>query len=310
MRNHRDFKKTYRANTGLSLSLIISYTCMILLVSGCVYHDPPPEHIELVDLLPVASSTLIINGFDLSSPLLIPYLSGFGEYPYSGTVASASSNVAFIIPPWIDQPLAVAVQARLADENTRNSYIQIFLNDVLTGRMAVTAEPVIKTFKLRKKHFVANINTLTMKTTGKNAGAEIEQIWLLPNHHIPYSDLKHGNNFAGVIWFPENGYWHDAIILPAGSGLWFPVHLPLETAVLKGEFLCDGGGLIDLKMEVVTARPFRSEPPLISRILFKNTPEWLPVEWDVSARSNRFAALRLTNNSDKSVLIRQSRITQ
>jgi hypothetical protein len=293
----------HRLTAGYSL-LFAFLLAAQLLATGCVYEPQVLPEQDLLLLLPHSQASINSFSFDLGSSLMIPYLSGFGKYHYSGNTVSASSNVVITFPLTPIIPSAIVIQSSLEDSGSESSYIRVSVNDEDIGYMQVKKEPFRKLLKLKSGLWDSSVSTMKIEMPRSGQTAAVDNIWLLTDQATDISQLAPGNNFVGFVAYLDSESWGEALFLPGRASVSVPVQLPGNKAVFDGEALADQGGDLSLDLELITARAFLPEKSLQSKVMFRDADQWLPVGWDISERRGRNALLKISNSGDSAVLIR------
>jgi len=278
------------------------FLLLLSILSGCIYREPPPEEIRLLDLLPESRSSLDYFSYDLNSPLLFPYLTELGTSMFNTNIATQFQDFSATIPIPGYFPKAIALEAVCRGREPCRSDIHLQLNGKDLGLMVVKSSTRRKVFNVQTQLWDPIINTIRIKSSQPGASVEITNMWLLPDSNLDHSVLEPGNRFTGYILVHADNLWHEGIYLPADSQIAFPVQVPSPSAFLSGDIKTYSRGAGQLDISLVTARAFGTDPKMALSVPVEEN-RWIQLEWNLSDRAGRYAILTLTNTGSTPLII-------
>lgn len=297
------FDSRHQATTALLLTML-----SITMLQGCVYKEPPPEKIDLIETLVLADSTLSEFSYDLYSPVMLPFLTDLGNRPFSSNILTQEQDVTITLPFVSMRPEAIVLQISPQEKSIGRGYLEVYLNDTKLGLIGVHEEISRQMIVIKQQTWIPLLNRILLKIPSGDTTIAVENLWLLKDKTVDIQDLEPGNRFTGWVAFPEEMNWVQSIFMAPESRLSFPLFLPAEKPVLHCEALADKGNDVFLELSLVTARAFGSDERLETEVLFKNADQWIPVKWDLTPRKGRHAILHIHNKSTSAVMFRDATI--
>ncbi len=273
--------------------------------NGCVYRDPVADDISLIPLLSLSRSSLNTFCYDLSSPVILPFMA----HPANASVPNGvtDQSITLMIPYPAIEPVELVIEAAIMDPLDDIASIQVMLNGTELGFMNVTATPFRKVFPLPDSIWRSIMNIITIGPLESASPVMISYIWLLSENTRDTDQLAPGNRFTGYIGYWDHGEMIDSIYLDGDAELSIPIQLPLPSAFFSCSILAYPEGNPILEMELITGRAFLAEEPLQIMVIppeYWEPDAWSPVEWNLSERRGRHAILKLVNKGSEPIIIR------
>jgi len=291
---------------------VLFYWIIIVSVTGfsaCVYKEPPPSKINLVDHLVQSRTSLEYFSFDLNTSIMFPYLTEFGKYPLNSNIVTTGNNTVITIPLSPLRPTSLVLEVHAEELISGKAYLRIFLNNEDIGFIGVGKTGTRKRFVFDKHLWNPAISQISVRMPEGSGSVFVDNLWLLSDRKKDASALETGNIFTSLIAFPEEGMWNTGVYLAAHSSLTVPVQLPTEQVFFQCQTLSGSNTNLNIHIEFTSAGKFGRKNSISTDIRFRNADQWFPVKWDVSDLSGQYTALLVENRGDKSVLLRDFSIS-
>lgn len=302
---YRSAGKWTREFAGWSLPCALIMT----LIFGCVYQGPETTSVDLMERLSDCRSSLPDFSFDLNTPLMIPFLTGFGMDPFKSNIVSEGEDVEITIPFSPVRPEFLALEIQPVQSPRDSGYVRILLNEEDLGFIAVSGVPIRKQFRVRDNLWNTEINRITAHLPRGAYEARVNNLWLLTAESKDLQALQTGNIYTGLAVYPLRNDWQKGIFLASGSSLTFPVRLPRAGAHLCFSVYADGKTDLDLAIEATAAGKFGRKDRFRTEVSFREADRWIPVKWDISELSGRHVALQIENRGIAPILLQDPGIS-